>query len=266
MQSIYLDLTDEFNAGRLRAIICSGQAVVLHKLAIMSKDGDWIVREDEEALGHLLATLAARGARYRFGAPLDIRWMKGGWSAHLEFQEQFRVRTDFFTRPPRLSQATLANIWREQAFRSPPVLDPTNLVEMKKTNREKDYVVIGELARLIESPQDKLLCSRSPRDLLALNATHPDLAARLSDRRPLLAELNRGEDQIARLLDEERRHLIRKNEERLQRHTKAAGAWSALWPEVNRRISGMPLREAHAFMIEAAINVLPFGVGENVHD
>ena len=31
--TIYLDLTREFNRGRLRTIICSGQAVVLHRLA-----------------------------------------------------------------------------------------------------------------------------------------------------------------------------------------------------------------------------------------
>ena len=45
--NIYVDLTIKFNAGRLRAILSSGQAVVLHRLAIMSKDGDWIVREDD---------------------------------------------------------------------------------------------------------------------------------------------------------------------------------------------------------------------------
>jgi len=34
--------------GRLRAILASGQAVVLYRLAIMSKDGDWILREETE--------------------------------------------------------------------------------------------------------------------------------------------------------------------------------------------------------------------------
>ena len=31
--SIYLELTREFNAGRLRAMVSSGQAVVLHRLS-----------------------------------------------------------------------------------------------------------------------------------------------------------------------------------------------------------------------------------------
>ena len=84
--NIYLELTEDFNRGRQRAIICSGQAVVLHRLAIMSKDGDWILREDQDALSHVLSVLAARGATYRFGAPLDLRWLRHGWSSHLEFQ------------------------------------------------------------------------------------------------------------------------------------------------------------------------------------
>lgn len=109
--NIYLDLTREFNHGRVRCILSSGQAVVLHQLAVMSKDGDWIVREDDESLTHVLTVLEGYGARYRLGAPLDKRWMAVGWSAHCEFVDQsgasapLRVRTDFVSRPPRLSGA-----------------------------------------------------------------------------------------------------------------------------------------------------------------
>lgn len=70
-------MTRSFNTGRLRAVLSSGQAVVMHRPAIMSKDGDWILREDAEATEHALAVLEARGAHYRFGAPLDPRWMAG---------------------------------------------------------------------------------------------------------------------------------------------------------------------------------------------
>ena len=101
--SIYLELTHQFNRGRFRAILSSGQAVVFHRLAVMSKDGDWIIREDCEALDHILSVLEERGARYRFGAPLDSRWLAGGWSSHLEFSYAgVRVRTDFVSRPPRI--------------------------------------------------------------------------------------------------------------------------------------------------------------------
>jgi len=103
------DLTTAFNSGgRLRAVICSGQAVVLHRLAVMSKDGDWILREDEAVLAHVLAVFQDYGANYRFGAPLDLGWLRGGWSSHFEFAfEGLRIRTDFFTRPPRFSGSDL---------------------------------------------------------------------------------------------------------------------------------------------------------------
>jgi hypothetical protein len=35
--NIYLELTRKFNRSRTRAILAGGQAVVLHRLAIMSK-------------------------------------------------------------------------------------------------------------------------------------------------------------------------------------------------------------------------------------
>lgn len=89
--NIYLQLTRYFNEGRLRSVISSGQAVVLHRLAIMSKDGDWILQEDVECLRHVLDVLGNHKAHYRYGAPLDVRWIRGGWSAHLEFaHEGFR--------------------------------------------------------------------------------------------------------------------------------------------------------------------------------
>ena len=69
-------MTQAFNAGRLRAILSSGQAVVMHRLAVMSKDGNWILREDSEALDHVLRVLEERGAHY----PAWVRRLiRGGW-------------------------------------------------------------------------------------------------------------------------------------------------------------------------------------------
>jgi hypothetical protein len=100
--NVYIAFTKRFNEGGLRAIGSSGQAVLLHRLAIMSRYGDWILRENAESLGHVLGVLSEHGARYRFGAPLDARWTSGEWSSHFEFrQDKLRVRMDFFTRPPR---------------------------------------------------------------------------------------------------------------------------------------------------------------------
>lgn len=263
--NIYLRLTREFNAGRTRAILAGGQAVVLYRLAIMSKDGDWVLREEEETMEHVLGVLDAHGARYRFGAPLALPWLQAGWSAHFEFPfEGLRVRTDFVTRPPRLEAASLAASWLEHdRHRSAPEeakLAADQLILTKQTNREKDYAAIGELARLLDDPLAALRYSRSARDLLEIAARHPELLAIARKTRPCLAATGDGREALDAALDAERRGLMRLNEERLARYEEAARAWVSAWPDVQREIESMPLRQAHARVVAAADGHLPVTV------
>lgn len=258
MDNPYVRLTNEFNDGRLRAILSSGQAVVLYRLAIMSKDGDWILREDAEALGHVLATLQSRGARYRYGAPLKLRWLTHGWSSHLEFHEGgLRLRCDFVTRPPRITPRDLRTLWQAPVRREAPIVSLPLLAELKKTNREKDYAVIGELARRMGDPRLELLYSRSARDLVRLAEEQPAILEHAAAERPLLSRIGHGREEIERLLDQERRALIRKNEERLDRYQRAARPWAAEWPHLSKELAGRPLTEAHEMMVARAAELLP---------
>lgn len=260
--SIYLELTRQFNEGRFRAVVCSGQAAVLHRLAIASKDGDWILREDTEALDHVLEVLARHGARYRFGAPLDVRWMSGGWSAHFEFAENgLRVRTDFFTRPPRVSPEELRLMWLEQEDRDPPFTNARILAEMKKTERERDYPFIGELARLMDDPRDQLRYSRSADDLIELGERHRDLVSELVPDRPLLGRIGEGRRALAEAIQLEMLDLMEENERRLGAYRAASSAWAEAWPALNRELQRKPLSGAHALMIERAEALLPERVG-----
>ena len=258
-ENIYLELTREFNRGRKRVIVSSGQAVVLHRLAIMSKDGDWIVRETREDLHYILGMLNARGATYRFGAPLDVRWLEGGWSSHFEFSHDgIRVRCDFFSRPPRLTENELAGLWTAHVDDQIPFLDLETLVKVKQTQREKDYAVIGELARKL--PMDRqLLHSRSARDLIALAVKDPEAVRLAAGTRPLLSHaLAGGRDALEEALDKERRLLMRADENRLNAYSLAAASWQAAWPSLQPTLKGLSLREAHAGILQAAENVLPF--------
>jgi hypothetical protein len=256
--TIYLELTREFNAGGFRAVIASGQAAVLHRLAIASKDGDWILREDPESLAHVLGVLSRHGARYRFGAPLDVRWMSGGWSAHLEFRHgPLRVRTDFFTRPPRVSADELARTWREQEGRDPPFTDARILAEMKKTAREKDYPFIGELARRMSAPRDRLLYSRSADDLLELARADPALVNELASRRPLLRSVGGDRRVLAEAIQREMLDLMEQVEERLSAYRVASMAWAERWQALERELEGLPLAEAHARIVASAERLLP---------
>ena len=50
MRNIYFELTREFNAQGPITALASGQAVVFYRIAIMSKDGDWILKETQLGL------------------------------------------------------------------------------------------------------------------------------------------------------------------------------------------------------------------------
>lgn len=254
---IYHELTKRFNAGRLRAVMCSGQAVVMHRLAITSKDGDWIIRENTDDLDFILDVLAEFGATYRFGAPLDSRWLTSGWSSHFEFHHMgLRVRTDFFSRPPRLQASDLDRLWADSASQELPFTGLRELALMKMTMREKDYPIIGELARRLKSIDDQFLFSRSARDLIALAEIHPIPPAILSSR-PLLEKIQEGEDALAAALDHERRQLMKIDEARLARYKIASESWEAAWPSLAKEISSLPLRSAHRCIVAAAETHLP---------
>lgn len=258
VDNIYTKLTGEFNLGRFRAVICSGQAAVLHRVAIMSKDGDWIVREDQESCRHILSVLERHGAHYRFGAPLDIRWLVHGWSSHFEFNlETLRVRTDFFSRPPRISDTDLETLWQDQSVKQPPYVNLTQLARMKQTDREKDYVVIGELARRMTDPADQLRFSRSALDLMGLADKYPLLIASLSLERPLLSIVKEGRDVLEAALDAERRGMIHANEKRLAQYEAASLCWQERWPDVHRQTEGLALSQAHDIFVKTAETFLP---------
>ena len=113
-------------------------------------------------------------------------------------------------------------MWREQQNKSVPFTSARDLAELKKTNREKDYPVIGELARLMADPADQLLYSRSARDLARLAHDQPTLVPQLTEARPVLAEIAKGIDGLEAALDAERRDLIHANERRLAAYLQAS--------------------------------------------
>ncbi len=228
----------------------------MHGLALSSKDGDWIIREDAESLDHILGVLESYGASYRLGAPLDVRWLAGGWSSHFEFElDSYRARTDFVTRPPRVSPEDLAQMWNEQENQTGfPVatIDLRRLALLKETKRERDYSFIAEIARLLPDVREQLLWSRSPREIIQLAREHPDLVKQLAQQRPLLSYVSQGSDALEAQLDAERRNLKKADAQRLAAYTRASVQWLEQWPKLKRDIEGLPLREAHQIVVERA--------------
>jgi hypothetical protein len=150
-------------------------------------------------------------------------------------------------------------MWDAQREAAPPFYtDVVTLALMKQTNREKDYAVIGELARLMGDVNDRLMYSRSARDLIALAREHPERANALADKRSVLALAIGGRlEDVEMELDRERRRLMRLNERRLVAYQTAASAWKDKWSLLAARLQGLSLREAHAIVVEEATQCLP---------
>lgn len=251
-KNVYFELTREFNANGPIAVLASGQAVVFYRLAIMSKDGDWILRETPEACARVLDVLGRRGGRYRAGAPLDVRWLAGGWSSHFEHADAVgrRIRCDFFSRAPRVGPGAIDDLFREGGDPL-AVIGLESLIRMKRTQRAKDYAVIAELAKLLP-PEREIEATTDPDRLIELAARFGQRSARPS---VVAARAARGRDavvvELAREIDRDRRL----DHDRVERFQRAAEDYRR---EFQRQgVSDRPLSEAHPLACDIAARLLP---------
>ncbi len=263
-KNIFFELTEAFNASERIAVLASGQAVVWYRLAMMSKHGDWIVSETDAARRKPRDVLAERGARYRAGAPLDPRWLAGGWSSHFEFKDASgrRVRCDFFSRPPRLSPEVLAELFAEpEPERDPPVVDVESLILMKQTQRAKDYPVIGELARRLP-PQREIELTTDPDRILDLVSEHGAGSQRPAVR---AAADGRGRLAVVVALAEEIDRLQQQDRKRVERYERATTAYRDAVRRLEREDLRLP--EGHERLRDLAVRWLPVTVaGEGSAD
>lgn len=261
----YFAFTDACNAVRPVVILASGQACVWYHLALASKDGDWIVREEETALRMVRDELSRRGACYRFGAPLDVRWLAGGWSSHFESIDAagIRYRYDFVSRPPRLTPSQLQNMWSQVDFGAPAVVPKRELILLKQTLRFKDYSFIGALATQLDEAEDQLRWTLDPQHVMELLAAHPELKSKLAQIRPALRDvfpLNAPHDleAIAVAIDAEIRNLRRDDEKQIMAYTTAMKPWAVQFRTLG--LDHKSLSEAHDACCVAAQDILPYKV------
>lgn len=252
--NVYFELTRAFNDEGRIAILASGQAVVYYRVAMMSKDGDWILRETDGACAQVLDVLGQRGARYRPGAPLDLRWLRGGWSSHFELADAAgrRVRCDFFSRPPRIPERALERLFEEPGSRGElDVVGLEELIRMKRTQRAKDYPVIGELARRLP-PEREVELTTDPDRVLALAAAH---GAGSERRAVVVAREGRGRWAVVVALAEEADRLQRTDRRRVARYERAAAPYLTALRRLGREVLTLP--GGHDRLIELAEELLP---------
>lgn len=133
----YQKLHNEFVKAGAKVLLSSGQACVAYGIAAFSKDGDWVIEEADKSCKAVLSILERKGADYRLGAPLDVRWLAKGWTSHFEHMDgDIRVRTDFCSRPPRIND--INRLWKDAVQKSDiSIVDAQSLIQQLPGTRAR---------------------------------------------------------------------------------------------------------------------------------
>lgn len=235
-----------FTRAGVRFAITGGMACVRYGLQQTTKDSDWIVAP--ETLGAVCGVLKELESRappaevsYRsvFGAPLDPRWHRGGWTSHLAVRLDpagLPLHLDFFGSPPR------AAAWAADP-EDPAYADRATVARMKKTDRDRDWPMADGLAlqQIALGDPDGLLHLQSA-ELLRKAWGQTSHAAReaAAARRPLLRMVDsepddlrleaaiRAERLIWECVNRERCHLYQREWKAFFRRWQEQPGWR--WP------------------------------------
>jgi len=206
----------------VRFLLSGGQACILYGGTEFSRDADIVILLSEENLDALRRALRELDAEQVFFPTLEPEPLRRGHACHFRCRhpEASGIRLDvmavlrgcdpfpvLWTRRATLELPGVGEV---------PVLALRDLVQSKKTQRDKDW---GHIRRLLEVDYLTrrheaeaegiawwLTELRTPRYLVELATAHPDIAPRIASR-PWLAEaVRQGEEAIGQeLLEEERR-------------------------------------------------------------
>ncbi len=160
------------------------------------------------------------------------------------------MRCDFFSRPPRVAQATIDDLFvPSETYSSLNVVDLDVLIALKQTQRAKDYAVIGELATRLP-PQREIEVTTDPDRIIALAPMFGHASSRPAVR---AARVDRHAVVVA--LAEEIDAMQQADRRRVAAYEAAAHPYLHGCRALN--LPALPLREAHARLLEIAERLLP---------
>jgi len=200
---------------QVKALLMGGQACVFYGAAQFSKDVDLVLLASPENFSRLLAALAELNARRIAVPPFDPAVLARGHAVHFRCQGGHAdgLRVDVMTRLRDLpgfeelwGRRTTITDAEAHTFQ---LLAVEDLVQAKKTQREKDWPIIDALVeahyRVFGDAPDPqrvvfwLTESRSSERLTDLVHRYPAEAAALAGRRPLLRLAGTGNDEALRV-------------------------------------------------------------------
>ena len=162
-----------------------------------------------------------------------------------------RVRCDFVSRPPRVPHQRLDRLFGATSPSRLLTVDIESLIQMKQTQRAKDYAVIAPLAALLP-PERELELTTDPDRILTLAALHGSTSSRSAVK---AARSDAGRRAVVVALAEEADDLQQRDRARVAAYLAASARYIAECRQL--ALTSLPLRGAHAQMCEVAERLLP---------
>jgi len=248
-------LAEDLRQSGTPAEITSGLACIHYNLAEITKDCDiWIPPASLGTFKEIVAQRTWRSThavhRSRLSAPLDPRWLDGGWSSHIIWPGPPQAQIDIFGRLPRVTTHTGTGIFSNEE----------TLARVKMTQRDKDWSTVHLLG-------ERLLAKKNPEGLLFLRTAESLLQARKRTAnetwdaqtaiRPLLASLNNapGLPLLDACLRIEKAFWQRVDNLRIEQYQKAVKEYAKASAEILR--TKTHLVEQDAALTRLAENTLP---------
>jgi len=220
IQNPILKVLSTFSRHNVKALLMGGQACILYGAAEFSRDSDFLVLADQENLDLLRSVLKELQAGVIAVPPFEAQYLKKGHAVHFRCQhpDAAGLRIDLMSvlregDPFEALWNRRQSIHLQGDTEPVRVLSLPDLVQAKKTQRDKDWPMIRRLleadylAAVKPSPEKILFWlreSRTPEILSRLCQADPDAASSISARRPAVAAALLGDlDRVAACLVQE---------------------------------------------------------------
>ena len=251
LEAFFTGLVATAQARGIPCAITSGMACVHYGVAATTKDCDVLCASD--SAGEFLAlieetTVRGLSANYRgnLSPPLDARWLRGGWTAHLAWNvPPEEVKLDMFGVAPRASVPWPSEI--EGLYVSRRVV-----AEMKRTDRSKDWPFITGLGiKMLKAGRAEGWLHLFDAEVIKQNLSAFPLPEEIVEQRPVLALALAGDERLGAALYAEEAFWHQLDACRIRIYERALRPYvSAVRKLTARRALSLP--ESHALRIECA--------------
>lgn len=209
-----------FKTHEVRCLLIGGQACIIYGAIEFSRDSDFVILAVPENIGRLKKAMTTLDARSVYVPDFQMKYLRRGHACHFrcEAEDVKGLRIDILS--VLRGCAPFDELWKRRKTvavkgeTAIEVIGLSDLVRSKKTQRDKDWLMIkrlveNDMALNKDNPSDAkikwwLKESRTPEHLIPLAQKYPDKTKKMVPERPLLEYVSKDDfGNLTKALSEE---------------------------------------------------------------